>query len=586
MSLISGRFGAMSRELDGSEPWRGTAVRPRPPSVAPSEIPSESTKCIRHRTGDSISLIIATILSENPLNSMRGMPTYGEGSWITSEGEYPMTGSGKRLAYPSLVVAATMAIGVIVGMTGAGGSPVAEASTSPNPIKHVVVILEENHSFDNVLGKFCSEVSKGALKRPGKNARCDGATTGATNTGQVVPLSSAPDYVPFADHGVVGQQRDIHGGLMNGFNGDKNCAADVATCYSQYDPLRGPCSAKSCIPNYAAMATKYTVSDRTFESDASPSWAGHLVWATANQDGFYGTNPITSTTGPQPVTVASGWGCDSGRVTPWGPKKILVPSCVPDGTGSLGPNWLGYAGPSAPYVPTIFDELTAKGLSWKIYGGEGVPSATSSPYSAQGWQWAICPTFAECLYTQQRNNLTSTTQLLSDASAAHLPAYSIVTPPAVDSQHNNNDMSTGDNYIGQMVSAIQASPDWSSTAIFITYDDCGCFYDHVNPLQYNASWGIRVPMVIVSPYAKLGYTDSTPTTFVGTLAFAEHTFGLPALNSTDGTAYDYRGSFCFNPAATGCIPAGLTPLTATTQKPTALSSKQKAAQFASGYDDT
>ena len=286
------------------------------------------------------------------------------------------------------------------------------------------------------------------------------------------------------------------------------------------------------------------------------------------------------------MAVASGWGCDSGRVTPWSLSKVLVPSCIPDAQGSLGPNWAGYTGPTAPHVPTIFERLTTKGLSWKIYGGMGTPGTTPSPYSAQGWQWAICPTFAECLYTQQKNNLMPTTQLLSDASAGQLPSYSIVTPPAVDSQHNNNNMSTGDNYIGQAVSAIAAGPNWSSTAIFITYDDCGCFSDHVNPLQFNASWGIRVPMVIVSPYAKLGYTDSTPTTFAGTLAFAEHTFGLPALNSTDGTAYDYRGSFCFNPATTGCIPAGLTPLAAVAQKPTALSPAQSTAQFAAGYEDT
>jgi phospholipase C len=486
------------------------------------------------------------------------------------------------------VAAVTIAVALAATTPGSGTSPAgaAVAAGSPNPIKHVVVILEENHSFDNVLGKFCAEVQSGALKRPGKDSHCDGATTGTTSTGQVIPLASAPDYVPFADHSVVGQQRDIDGGKMDGFNGDPNCANDLSACYSQYDPMAGPCAAKSCIPNYAALATRYTVSDRTFELDASPSWAGHLVWATANQDGFYGTNPITSSTGPQPVAVGSGWGCDSGRVTPWGPDNVLVPSCVPDADGSLGPNWAGYTGPMAPHIPTIFDELSGRGLSWKIYGGDGTPGASSSPYSAQGWQWAICPTFAECLYSAQRDNVTSTTQLLADASAGALPSYAIVTPTAVDSQHNNNDMSTGDNYIGQTVAAIQAGPDWSSTAIFITYDDCGCFYDHVDPLQYNATWGIRVPMVIVSPYVKLGYTDSTPTTFAGTLAFVEHLFGLPPLNSTDATAYDYRGAFCYNPALTGCIPAGLTPLAAVRQKPTPLSAAQKAAQFASGYDDT
>ena len=219
---------------------------------------------------------------------------------------------------------------------------------------------------------------------------------------------------------------------------------------------------------------------------------------------------------------------------------------------------------------------TAKGLSWKIYGGAGAPpTASTSPYSAQGWQWAICPTFVECLYTSQRNNLVPTSQLATDAASGQLPAYSVVTPTMVDSQHNFTDMSTGDNFIGSTVAAIQASPDWASTAIFITYDDCGCFFDHVNPLQYNAAWGIRVPMVIVSPFAKLGYTDSTPTTFAGTLAFVEHTFGLAALNTTDASAYDYRNAFCFQPTVTGCAAAGLKPMPLTTQTPTPLTPAQQ-----------
>ena len=147
-------------------------------------------------------------------------------------------------------------------------------------------------------------------------------------------------------------------------------------------------------------------------------------------------------------------------------------------------------------------------------------------------------------------------------------------------------MSTGDNYIGSVVSAIQASPDWASTAIFITYDDCGCFFDYVNPLKYNSSWGIRVPMVIVSPFAKLGYTDSTPTTFAGTLAFVEHVFRLAPLNSTDAGAFDYRNAFCYQPTVTGCVAAGVQPLPLTSQQPTPLSPAQRSAQIASASDDT
>ncbi len=496
----------------------------------------------------------------------------------------------RRLAALTAAVASVGILGAVAssmgGTTAAGATtPTAPASAS-NPIKHVVVILEENHSFDNVLGKFCTEVAAGQITRPGKDTHCDGTTKGHTSTGQVVTLSPATDYVPNADHSVVGQQRDIANGAMDGFSLDPNCSSSPSGCYTQYDPLAGPCKAGSCIPNYAALATNYTVSDRTFELDTSPSWAGHLVWATANQDGFNGNNPFTSSSGPKPLALGSGWGCDSGRVTPWGPNKVLVPSCIPDSGGSLGPNWAGYSGPKAPYVPTIFDALTAKGLSWKIYGGAGAPPISTSPYSAQGWQWAICPTFVECLYTSQRNNLVPTSQLATDAAGGHLPTYSVVTPTMVDSQHNFTDMSTGDDFIGSTVAAIQSSPDWASTAIFVTYDDCGCFFDHLNPLQYNAAWGVRVPMVIVSPFAKLGYTDSTPTTFAGTLAFVEHVFGLAPLNSTDAGAYDYRNAFCYQPTVTGCVAAGVQPLPLTSQQPTPLSPAQRSAQIAAASDDT
>src|SRR5439155_1658622 len=90
-------------------------------------------------------------------------------------------------------------------------------------------------------------------------------------------------------------------------------------------------------------------------------------------------------------------------------------------------------------------------------------------------------------------------QVIDDATNGTLPTVSIVTPTNSKSQHNFYSMKMGDNWIGQVVQAIENGPQWSSTAIFITYDDCGCFYDHVAP---PAGLGIRVPMVIVSPYAK------------------------------------------------------------------------------------
>ena len=88
-----------------------------------------------------------------------------------------------------------------------------------------------------------------------------------------------------------------------------------------------------------------------------------------------------------------------------------------------------------------------------------------------------------------------------------------------------------------------SNPDeWKSTAIFITYDDCGCFYDHVPPPK---GMGVRLPMVIISPFAKAGYVDSTIASFASILAFTERIYGLRPLNKVDGNAYDYFKSFDF-----------------------------------------
>jgi phospholipase C len=124
-------------------------------------------------------------------------------------------------------------------------------------------------------------------------------------------------------------------------------------------------------------------------------------------------------------------------------------------------------------------------------------------------------------------------------------------------------MAAGDNWIGHVVSAIEHGPDWQSTAVFITYDDCGCFYDHVAPPP---GLGIRTPMVIVSPWARAGTVDSTQASIASMLAFTEHNFGLPALNENDGTAYDYENSFNFSQAPLAPVPMTHSPLSPRAKK--------------------
>jgi phospholipase C len=444
----------------------------------------------------------------------------------------------------ALTAAGTLVAGAVGLSSQIGvGHSVADFSPSPgpallSPIRHVVIIDQENRSFDNVLGFYCTSAH---LNR----APCDGAILGTLKDGTVVPLTPAPDlFKPILAHNVAAQRKAIDDGLMDGFSTIRGCRADTSppyACYSSFDPSR--------IPNVVALATAFTLSDRTFEFRSTPSWAGHMVLGSATLDGFEGDNPtasaFTSNRGP-------GWGCDSFKDALWrsGRKYVAQPSCIPNANGA-GP----YRRSPVPYVPTIFDRLDAAGLSWKIYGGEG-------PRASGGYGWTICPTFYECLGSSQHQNQVAASQMLTDAANGNLPAYSVVTPVVGNSQHPPMSMAQGDNWIGSVVDAIENGPEWGSTAIFLTWDDCGCFYDHVNPLQYGAT-GVRVPMIIVSPYARPGYTDSTTATFLSMLAFVENTFGLPPLNGHDSRAYDFRGSFDFTqqplhpvPMVTNRVPAG------------------------------
>lgn len=382
-------------------------------------------------------------------------------------------------------------------------------------IQHVVIIEQENHSFDNVLGAWCVST-----------ARCNGTTVAKVEINgaqQTRPLAQANDVVANVDHEPDAQDIAVDAGAMDGWADMHGCSKWTNyACLSQYQP--------SQIPNLVTLASHYAVSDATFEDASSASWGSHLELAAATLDGFLGVNPGNTLTGG---IGGAGWGCDSGLTAAWssdgGVTVQQVPSCVPkpDGSGPFEPS-------PVRWVPTIMDRMQAAHLSWRLYGlGHG----------RGGYGWSICPTFADCLYTNQVNNsFQSENKFLSDASSGHLPALSIVTPAAALSQHNAKSMAEGDNYIGQLMTALQASPEWSSTAVFITYDDCGCFYDHVAPPPNR---GIRVPMIIASPWVRAGYTDSKNADFASMLAFTEHTFGLAPLARKDARAYDFNGAFDF-----------------------------------------
>jgi phospholipase C len=418
----------------------------------------------------------------------------------------------------------------VVACVGGGLAVPGATQAQVNPVRHVVVIYLENHTFDSLLGFWCDD-------HPG---RCpDGGMPSSVrlSNGATVTPATDPDIAPNVLHTVAAQRAAIDGGKMDGWQNIPDGSCDAATgyqCVSGYKPTQ--------IPNITTLAQDFAISDRTFSLADSPSWGGHMAIAAASTDNFTGDNPVKVSG----VTPGPGWGCDSNKVTSWispGGRTEREPSCVPARLPGLR---FGGAFESTPvkHIPTIMDSLDAAGLSWKLYGA----SKTQN-----GYIWSICPDFADCLDTSQDANLVPDSQFLSDAAAGALPSFSVVTPGGpdyVNSCHNKFSTTACDDWVGQLIGAVQKSRDWSSTAVFITWDDCGCFYDQVPPGTNpdGTAQGPRVPVVIVSPFAIPGFTDTTATTFAGILAYTEHTFGLSALGVNDAQAYDFSNAFNYSQA--------------------------------------
>jgi phospholipase C len=426
-----------------------------------------------------------------------------------------------RFAWPFTPVRggrrASLALALMAALAASVSLRVGSAEGHPPPIEHVVVILQENHSFDNVLGLLCIQDHR---------RKCNAASSGKNERGETIPLSKASDKVVAVAHSQQAQLAAMDNGKMDGWENVEGCAENQ--CYTAYEP--------SQIRALAALARSGAISDAFFSRDIVPSWGGHLDFFAQTLDGFVGNNPSHLSTAPP---EGFGWGCDSNLDAAWiepGTNKVVKePSCIPNKNGE-GP----YRASPVPYVPTVADRLEEAGRTWGIYGAVNTEeNAQQGPY-----KWAICPTFAECLYGPQKNDMHEASQFFTDAKEGKLPNFAILTPTAgvtgATSQHNGTSMLVGDNFIGEEVSAVEHGPDAATTTIFIYYDDCGCFYDHVTPPP---GLGIRSPLVIVSPYAKPRYTDHNVATNSSILAYMEAVLHVKPVDEQDATAYNFRKSF-------------------------------------------
>ena len=351
-----------------------------------------------------------------------------------------------------------------------------------NTVEHVVLILKENHTFDNYFGTY-----------PG----ADGATSGLTSTGSTVPLLPLPD----ADQSPLCNSWDcaieaVDGGQMNKFD----LISSGMSAYSQ--------ASEQQIPNYWQYARHFVLADHYFTSVHGPSLPNHL-FTLAAQSG--GTIDNVSSNG-------GGVACDG---TPTGTVPVI------DANGNRAAQ-----SPCFDFT-TLADLLDDSGLSWKYYSDGGGGAFSLIRHIRNGPMWA--------------NAQNSSEQFLEDAHSGGLPAMSWVLPPETDSEHPPNSICAGDNQTAQTVNAIMQSPAWNSTVVFITYDDFGGFYDHVPPPQLDQDGlGPRVPLLIISPFAKPGYISHTLYEHSSILKFIETQYRLRNLTARDAAASSMLDSFDFN----------------------------------------
>jgi phospholipase C len=368
-----------------------------------------------------------------------------------------------------------------------------------------VIVIQENRSFDNLFATF-----------PG----ADGTKKGLLNNGTYVnlkPRNLESNLV--LDNSWPAFQVDYDGGKMDGFNlvwvNEHRC-----TCAFQYVKPKQ-------IQPYWSMAKQYVLADHMFPTMASGSF-------TAHQDLIRGDTKLNSYESLVDFPTHGPWGCDA----PPGVTTSLLTS---------SDQYLQNGGPYPCFTyATLRDLLDAKNVSWKYYtptiqthGGDIWNAFDAIKQVRSGSEWTT-------------NISSPETNIFSDISANKLPAVSWIVPDGQNSDHPAQGLwgihkDTGPAWVAQIVNAIGQSSYWNSTAVIVVWDDWGGFYDHVAPPQLDyTGLGFRVPMLVVSPYAKPGYVSHTQYEFGSILKFVEQTFNLGNLGTTDVRATSIGDVFNFS----------------------------------------
>jgi len=442
-------------------------------------------------------------------------------------------------AVPLMWVLMICTASVLVSLQGCGGSSTSpSAPTSPpappsGPVtgpsagkfQHVVVIVQENRTPDNLFQDPILIKNGADIAQSGLNSQGQTITLAAESLATVYDLSHA------------------HSAFVAMYNGGKMDGADQI-------PVMCPTGMPNCAPAnpqyyyvnpsevapYFQMAETYTFGDRMFQTNQGPSFPAHQFILsgtsapTATSNLFAAENPIgvknadsdTGCTAPSQETVA--------MIDPSGDESSTQYPCFDH--------------------PTLTDLLDTKGVSWHYYAA-GISSSQTSIWTAPNAIKHICdPTTqngqSTCTGTEWSNNVTLTpSQVLTDIANSQLAQVAWVTPDGADSDHPSGNTGGGPSWVASVVNAIGNSPYWANTAIIITWDDWGGWYDHVAPKVLNSyEYGFRVPLIVISPYTKPAYISHATHDFGSILKFVEEVFGTTSLGYADVKADDLAD--CFN----------------------------------------
>lgn len=384
------------------------------------------------------------------------------------------------------------ALSSIILIAGIQFFPVQAASTpadhqATTPIQHLVILMQENHSFDNYFGTY-----PGANGLPSEvKMPIDPNNPGA---GYVTPWHIGNSTITDLSHSASTYTAQYDNGKMDAFVSALNTRnQDGKLAMGYYDGRD--------IPYYWNLADNYVLFDQWFSSAKDGSFANHMYWVAG--------------------------------VSPVAPKGQNLSDVLAT-------------------VPTIFDRLQAAGVSWKFYVQNYDPKITYRDLGASGNResqvvWVPLLNFDRFIDDPTlSSHIVDLSQYFIDLENGTLPAVAFIAPSGA-SEHPPSSLMSGQRFVKNIIQELMRSNAWASSAFMLAYDDWGGWFDHVTPPQVDKyGYGPRVPVLLISPYAKTGYIDHTLLDFTSMLKFIEQNWNIAPLAARDTNANNFLSAFDFN----------------------------------------